>query len=341
MTDLDLARLSNDLLFGAVVLYSLAMLGFAAEFSFGRRTGTLAAPSTAPDDGSRRARRVAARRAAGHTPAGAIGKLAVALTFVGWATHVGSVVTRGLAGHRVPWGNMYEFAVMISLTAVTAFLVLLNRQGVRSLGAFVLAPVVLYLGVAGTILYTDVAPLVPALNSYWLKIHTTAAIGSSGVFIVAAAVSAVYLVKARWESQQVAVSMGPGAASTMELAPVRGITPQSSRRGGIMRQLPSAAALDRTAYRLIAFAFPIWTFAIMAGAVWAEAAWGRYWGWDPKETWSFITWVVYAGYLHSRATAGWKGSRAAKVSLVAFACLTVDFICVNIWITGLHSYAGV
>ena len=340
MTDLDLARLSNDLLFAAVVLYSLAMLGFAAEFSFGRRVGALAAP--APLDGaldSRKARRVAARRDAGHTPAGAIGKVAVGLTFLGWAIHVGSVVTRGLAGHRVPWGNMYEFAVMISLVAVTAFLVLLNRQGVRSLGAFILAPVILYLGVAGTILYADVAPLVPALNSYWLKIHTTAAIGSSGVFIVAAAVSAVYLAKARWESRQ--LPMGPGAASTMELAPVRGVTVQSTRSGGIMRQLPSAASLDRTAYRLIAFAFPIWTFAIMAGAVWAEAAWGRYWGWDPKETWSFITWVVYAGYLHSRATAGWKGSRAAKVSLIAFACLTVDFICVNIWISGLHSYAGV
>ena len=206
----------------------------------------------------------------------------------------------------------------------------------HSLGAFILAPVILYLGVAGTLLYTDVAPLVPALNSYWLKIHTTSAIGSSGVFIIAASVSVLYLVKARWEEKNPELNpqFGPGAASTMELAPTRGVGVQAPK-GGIMRQLPSAAALDRLAYRLIAFAFPIWTFAIMAGAVWAEAAWGRYWGWDPKETWSFITWVVYAGYLHSRATAGWKGKRAAIVSLVAFACLSVDFICVNLWISAM------
>ena len=112
-------------------------------------------------------------------------------------------------------------------------------------------------------------------------------------------------------------------------------------RGGILARLPAAEILDRTAYRVIAFAFPIWTFAIIAGAIWAEAAWGRYWGWDPKETWSFITWVIYAGYLHARATAGWRGRRAALVALTGFAALFIDYYVVNIWITGLHSYAGV
>lgn len=334
MVDLGLARLSNDLIFAAVILYALAMLGYAAEYAFGRRTGSLANPAPSAEflaKGGRAARRAAQRAEFGDTKAGALGRVAVAITGLGWVVHVGAVVTRGLAAHRVPWGNMYEFALAITLVAVTVYLGMLGRTGVRYLGAFVMAPVVLYLGVAGTTLYTDAAPLVPALNSYWLKIHTTAAIGSSGILIVAAVVTVLYLLKDRYEHRVGAASIGPGAAAVMEFAP----------RGGIMRQLPSAATLDRAAYRLIAFAFPLWTFAVIAGAVWAEAAWGRYWGWDPKETWSFITWVVYAGYLHARATAGWKGRKAAVVALVGFGCLTVDFICVNLWITGLHSYAGV
>jgi cytochrome c-type biogenesis protein CcsB len=106
-------------------------------------------------------------------------------------------------------------------------------------------------------------------------------------------------------------------------------------RGGI---LPSAAALDRVAYRVIAFAFPIWTFAVIAGAVWAQDAWGRYWGWDPKETWSFVTWTIFAGYLHARSTAGWKGRRAAVIAVVGFVSLLITYYAVNLWIVGLHSY---
>jgi cytochrome c-type biogenesis protein CcsB len=98
--------------------------------------------------------------------------------------------------------------------------------------------------------------------------------------------------------------------------------------------------LDRTAYRVLAFAFPIWTFAIIAGAIWAESAWGRYWGWDPKETWAFITWVIYAGYLHARSTAGWR-SRSAWIAVVGFAAFLFNFFGINIFIVGLHSYAGV
>ncbi len=109
-------------------------------------------------------------------------------------------------------------------------------------------------------------------------------------------------------------------------------------RGGL---LPTAEGLDRLASRIIAFAFPIWTFAVIAGAIWAQEAWGRYWGWDPKETWSFITWVLFAGYLHARATSGWQGRRAAALALVGFASLVVNFYAVNLWIVGLHSYAGV
>lgn len=377
--DLGLAQTSDRLLLLAVALYAVAMLGYAAEFAFGR--GTRASASTtrsststlqasalltsaaaeqrvlvgagslsesadppavpaavptrpygpvlgdgtvidldAPPAGGRAARRQAERAAAGQGPVGSLGRLAVLLTLLGWLAHIGSVTSRGLAAHRVPWGNMYEFSSMIALIAVTAFLVLLTRQPVRYLGAFVMLPVVLYLGLAGTVLYVPAGPLVPALNSYWIKIHVVAAISSSGIFMLAGVSTGLYLVRDRYDRLIAA-----------------GKQPRGSRIG---RLLPAADRLDTTAYRVIAFAFPIWTFAIIAGAIWAEAAWGRYWGWDPKETWSFITWVVYACYLHARATAGWKGRRAAYLALLGFAALAFDYYAVNIWIAGLHSYAG-
>jgi cytochrome c-type biogenesis protein CcsB len=259
-----------------------------------------------------------------------IGRSAVALTVIGWGLHVGSIVCRGVAADRVPWGNMYEFSSMLCLIAVTAFLVLLTRAPVRWLGVFVMVPVVLTLGFAGTVLYVPAGPLVPALNSYWLKIHVVAAITASGVYLVSAVTTVLFLMKDRWENRLAEVAAGRAPAS----AAMRG-------RGGIVLRLPSAQALDRMTYRIIAFAFPVWTFAIIAGAIWAEAAWGRYWGWDPKETWSFITWVIYAAYLHARATAGWKGRRAATISLVGFGALFIDYYVVNLVISGLHSYAGV
>jgi cytochrome c-type biogenesis protein CcsB len=153
---------------------------------------------------------------------------------------------------------------------------------------------------------------VPALNSYWIKIHVVGAMTSSGIFMVGFVAALLYLWRDAVERRH------PGRPS----------------------RLPAAATLDRVAYRVNAFAFPVWTFAVMAGAVWAEAAWGRYWGWDPKETWSFITWVIYAGYLHARATSGWRGRGAAAIALVGFASLLVTYYVVNLWIVGLHSYKG-
>jgi cytochrome c-type biogenesis protein CcsB len=365
-----LAHLSDHLLQGALVLYALAMLGYAAEFAFGREgvsaTRGAGAGRTTPATASRArvlvgagggtttdgtttdgttadgTTTVGAPLDAGppaggggdaseepNTLAGRLGRIAVVLTAIGWATQLGSIVSRGFAAHRVPWGNMYEFSSMITAIAVTTFLVLLTRARVRWLGVFVMVPVVLYLGFASTVLYVPAGPLVPALNSYWLKIHVVAAILSSGIFMVSAVTTTLYLMKDRWENQLAAVAAGKARP-----------TAAMRNRGGIMMKLPEAAALDRMSYRVIAFAFPIWTFAIMAGAIWAEAAWGRYWGWDPKETWSFITWVIYAAYLHARATAGWKGRRAAAISLFGFAALFVDYYLVNLVISGLHSYAG-
>jgi cytochrome c-type biogenesis protein CcsB len=315
--NLHLAHVSDVLLFWTVIAYSSAMLGYAAEFAFGRRARARGASTRAAEN---------------------VGRAAVGVTVVGWLLHIASVTTRGVAAHRVPWGNMYEFSSMVSLVAVTVFLVLLVRQRVRWLGLFVMLPVVLYLAIAGTFLYAKAGPLVPALNDYWIKIHVVLAITASGAFMVSGVVTVLYLLKERWERQS-ALSLGPGAAAAIEVGapPSDPITP----RRGLLAWLPSSTVLDRLAYKAVVFAFPVWTLAIITGAIWASQAWSRAWGWDPKETWSFITWLAYAAYLHARATAGWRGRRAAVLSLVGFAALMVDYYVVNTVITGLHSYAGV
>ncbi|GAC1443207.1 MAG: hypothetical protein NVSMB55_16210 [Mycobacteriales bacterium] len=319
-----MAHLSDSLLFVAVLVYALAMLGYAADAASRRADRVLATPAavlvgaggppvtvTAPPPIATRPR-----------PASTVaGRAALGLTGIGWLAHITSVVTRGVAAGRVPWGNMYEFSCAAALVAVTGFLVLVARGRVdKSLGAFVMLPVVLYLGLAGTVLYTKVGPLVPALNSYWIKIHVAAAVTASGAFLLSGVLALLYLLRNRFDAR---TDVGQPVRFPVSLG----------------RSLPAAGSLDRAAYVVIAFAFPVWTFAIIAGAIWAEAAWGRYWGWDPKETWSFITWVLYAGYLHARATAGWKGRKAAWVSVAAASALIVDYYVVNIFVVGLHSYA--
>jgi cytochrome c-type biogenesis protein CcsB len=337
--NLHLAHTSDVLLTWAVFLYAFAMIGYAAEFAATRRMLAASDAGSLDDTNSWSASRKSRR----------MGYFAVALTAAGWGCHVASVVTRGYAVHRVPWGNMYEFSCMVTLVAVTLYLGLLfGRESVRFLGAFLMAPVVLYLGLAGTVLYAAPGPLQPALQSYWIKIHVVAAITATGAFMVSGVVTVLYLLKERWERGEPPIrdvlfrrlrsplrpqqiSIGPGTAAVAEL---------NAKRSGLMQALPAAETLDRIAYRIITFAFPVWTFAIIAGAIWAEQAWSRYWGWDPKETWSFITWLGYAAYLHARATAGWRGRRAATLSLIAFGALMVDYYVVNTVITGLHSYAG-
>jgi cytochrome c-type biogenesis protein CcsB len=185
--------------------------------------------------------------------------------------------------------------------------------------------VLLALGLSVTVLYVDAAALVPALQSGWLVVHVLAAMIATGAFALGALLSALFLVKDRSDRRLVAaVEAG-----------------QEPVEGAISRLLPDAAAMDRLAYRINAFTFPLWTFAVIAGAIWAENAWGRYWGWDPKETWAFITWVVYAAYLHARATAGWKARGSSWIAIAGFGCLMFNYFGVNLFITGLHSYSGV
>jgi cytochrome c-type biogenesis protein CcsB len=274
--------------------------------------------------------------------------LGVSAASVGVAAHAVSIAARGVAAGRVPWGNMYEYSSLLSLMVVLGYLVVVEGvYRVRTLGGFPLAFAILTMAVAVTFLYVGPAPLVPALNSYWIKIHVVAAITGSSLFALGCVLTMLYLVKDRAERR---AARGPrpimGGSTELEDEVAPYFEPGADEPASVAAPagrgiLPSAEVLDRIAYRTIAFAFPIWTFAVIAGAIWAEQAWGRYWGWDPKETWSFITWVVFAGYLHARATSGWKGRRAAVIALVGFVCLLITYYAVNLWIVGLHSYAGV
>lgn len=306
--DPSLAELSDTLFSIAVALYSVAVVAFSAQLAFGRRPARQlvaagpGAPADAPTAPARSDR---------------FGLAGLAVTVLGAVVHTGVLVTRGMAADRLPWGNMYEFATAVVLVGVVVYLVLAVRiPAVRDIGAFVLAPVVISLVAIGLFLYTETGPLVAALRSSWLAVHVSTAIFGFGIFFVSGIASVLYLLKLRADAR--------GAEAD----------------GSFLSRLPGAVTLDRVAHRTAVFGFPIWTFAVIAGAIWAESAWGRYWGWDPKETWAFIAWVVYAGYLHARTTAGWRGRPAAWVNVIGLAVMVFNLLYVNMVSTGLHSYGG-
>jgi cytochrome c-type biogenesis protein CcsB len=211
---------------------------------------------------------------------------------------------------------MFEFATTGAAVAMVVYLLLVRLYAVQWLGVVVLGFVVVVLGLS-MLVYVDAGPLVPALHSYWLVLHVAAAMIAGAAFVVGAGASVFFLLKERAER-----------------------TTDEGRRTGYVWRLPPSASIDRLAYRVHAFAFPVWTFAaLIAGPIWAEYAWGRYWGWDPKEVWAFITWVVYASYLHARATAGWRGRSAAILALVGFTTFVFNFVGINLFASGLHSYS--
>jgi cytochrome c-type biogenesis protein CcsB len=313
--DDSLARLSDTFFTITVVVYSLAVVAFCAELAFGRpaRSRQLVAAGGLPPE---------LPAAPADEPTGArLGALGMLLTGTGLLTHAAVVVTRGLAAHRLPWGNMYEFTTVVVLVAVVAYTLLAVRAPeLRHIGVFIMGPVVVAMALIRLVLYVQAGPLVAALRSWWLGVHVTTATLGFGIFFVSGIVSVLYLVVSRREQR---------VAAGATLAP------------SLLDRLPSAAALDRTAHRTAVFGFPIWTFAVIAGAIWAESAWGRFWGWDPKETWAFIAWVVYAAYLHARTTSGWRGRPSAWVNVVGLAVMVFNLLYVNFVSTGLHSYAGV
>jgi cytochrome c-type biogenesis protein CcsB len=357
--NLALGHVSTDFLIAALVIYSLSVVAFAGDFAFGRprraasaatgqraqeRAAALATVGAADQSDGPGARGPAvpdsmpqvavSPRTGGAAPpvppgpplrairqAGGWVQAAMALSAAGVVAHTVAVVTRGLAVHRAPWGNMYEFVTALTCVAAIFFLFVMIKYRAWTLGVFVMGAVVVALGLAETLIYTAAGQLVPALQSYWLDIHVTAMTLATGIFFVAAVLGVVYLAAGRNRKRVAAGRAGSG--------------------NGIMRRLPSAEQIDRLTYRTVMFGFPVWTFGVIAGAIWADQAWGRYWGWDPVETWAFITWVLYAAFLHARATAGWRGRRAHYIQLLGFTSLMINILVVQVFIAGLHSYAGV
>lgn len=242
-----------------------------------------------------------------------------ALVVVSVAFQIVSIVTRGLAADRFPLGNMYEFTAATLAVSVLAGLVLVRKREHRPVWLFILVPVVILTFVNGTVLYADAAPVVPALRSFWLPIHVSMAVIGSGIFLVAGTASALFLIRVRH----------PRGAE------------RDTFGGRLARRLPDAQTLDRIAYRATIVAFPVFGAGVVLGAVWAEAAWGRFWGWDPKETVAFVSWVVYAAYLHARATAGWRDTKAAWINIVGFATVIFNLFFINMVVSGLHSYADI
>ena len=335
----DLSILS---LYSAMAIYALAFIAFAIDLA--RRSAAVNSATTdsaltgsATDAAAASSARAGTAASVGTTttltrlsariandattPYGRSASLrvGVSLTVLAWALHLVADVLRGVTAGRVPWANMYEFAMTGTLLIVTVFLIVLTRVDLRFLGTFVIGLILVLLGIAALKFYVEVAPLPPALQSVWLVIHVFVASLGTGFFALGFALSAIQLLQFRRESLL-------SDAKTIRLR--------------FLATLPSAATLENLAYRINILGFTLWTFTLMAGSIWAEKAWGRYWGWDTKEVWTFIVWVLYAGYIHARATRGWRSSRSAWLSIIGFAAVMFNFGIVNVFFKGLHSYSG-
>jgi cytochrome c-type biogenesis protein CcsB len=282
-----------------------------------------------------------------------LGDAGMALVLIGWPLHFASIFTRALEAGHWPLGNMYEYSTGIAFVIVTVCVVLMVRARMRLIGLPAMIVTVALMGVA-YMLYVPPGQLVPALHSYWLTIHVTSMATSSAILSFSFFFGMAYLAK-RWADSRVyavATTAAPASVSSGGVAPMTmgggggsgaGIGTASGARSPLAswlnRALPKASMLDSWSYRFVMIGFPIWTFGVICGAIWGEHAWGRYWGWDPKETFAFITWVIFAIYLHARVTYGWKEKRAAIITAFGFAAILFTLYAVNLWIAGLHSYA--
>ncbi|WP_448808400.1 c-type cytochrome biogenesis protein CcsB [Agromyces bauzanensis] len=331
-----LDEISIILVYSAMAVYAIAFIAYAIDLARRSAAATNAvdvakvpvavgAAASAATEGSDVAPaktagggRAAASVVYGRSPSLRVG---VAMTVIAWLLHLSADVLRGIAAGRVPWANMYEFALTGTLVITSVFLLVLvvAKHDLRFLGTFITGLVLVLLGVATVNFYVSVVPLPPALQSAWLVIHVFVATSAVGFLALGFALSVVQLLQSRRES----IAASAKAAKQSFLA-----------------TLPDSATLENLAYRVIIVGFILWTFTLMAGAIWAESAWGRYWGWDTKEVWTFIIWVVYAGYIHARATRGWRGSRSAWLAIIGFSTVLFNFTVVNLFFKGLHAYSG-
>jgi len=303
---LDFAYLSLVGVYSAMAVYTLAFLAFTWDLA----TRSAKKPVPVMAGVGREAEAPAAPST--WRPFQRIG---LTLSVFAWIIHLLATIGRGIAGNRVPWANMFEFGLTSTLLIVAVFLGTLFWKDLGYLGAYITGFVLLALGVVTVNFYVDVVPLPPALQSGWLVIHVFVASTATAFFALGAALSVLQLVRARYEANQMA-------------------------KARIMNTLPGSSVMESLAYRLNVVGFVLWSFTLIAGAIWAERAWGRYWGWDVKEVWTFIIWVLFAGYIHARATRGWRGSRAAWLGIIGFGAVLFNYTVVNIAFTGLHSYSG-
>ncbi len=337
---MDLEVLGVALVYSAMAVYTISMLAFAIDlFGLGSR------PADAP------------RRAAG---------IGVSTAWLAAALHLGALVVRTMAAGRVPWANMYEFTLMFTFFVIATFLGLNLARDMRFLGSLVAGLNLLGLGLATSVLYVKAEGIEPILDNYWLIIHVSVATLSTALLYLGAALAILQLAQHRAErltsgavptpvrerkrkdvapsrvrnladEQVVSSAAGSGTTATAVLDRPADDKPTAFLR--VMGSLPAASKFEIWAYRIVGVGFVTWTFTIIAGAIWAEHAWGRPWGWDPKETWSFVVWVIYAAYLHARATVGWTAEKFAYFLLVGFIALLINFYVVNLFIPGNHSYA--
>lgn len=291
MTD-QLASAALVAIYSAMAVYSIALVSFALDL---------------------------AKRSAAEAPAEKASRLertGFALTILAWLLHLAGAVLRGVANGHVPWSNMFEFSLVVSLALTTVFLGIQFWQKLGYLGAYATGASLVVLGIGTVNFYVDVTPLAVPLQSVWIIIHVGVAILATAFFAIGAGLSILQLLKARYEAN-----------------------PETSRLG-FLRTVPSSVNLESLAYRTVVVGFVLWTFTLVAGAIWAERAWGRFWGWDTKEVWTFIIWVIYAGYIHARATRGWRGAPSAWLSIVGIAAVVFNYTIVNLFFKGLHAYSG-
>ena len=239
-----------------------------------------------------------------------LGRLASLATWAAVAFLMVSLFARWQAVGHAPWSNMWEFTVAFAGGVMLFYIVFERWYGQKALGAFIQPVVLALMAVAAAFFPSDIEPLVPALqNQDLLAIHVAMMILAYSALSVSFGAGVMYLV-------------------------------QDGDRNRFSR-LPKAALLDEIGYRSVMVGFPLLALGIALGAYWGNSAWGRYWGWDPKETSALVTWLIYAVYLHTRGLRGWTGKRAAVILVLGFIAVMFTYFVVNLWVSGLHSYAGV
>ncbi len=329
----ELEHYSTIALYSAMIVYAIAFVFYAVDLA-NRSGDTVAARDTASAAGASRTGVANARSGGGvatlarpepstqpsaRQPRSRSLRIGFSLTVLGFLLHLGATILRGIGAERVPWANMYEFALTATCAIVLIFLLVQFFVDLRFLGTLVTGLTVLFLGLSKINFYVEIVPLQPALDSYWLVIHILVAVLAVGFLTLSFGLSVLQLLQTRRENR-----IEDGEAGGMRF----------------LVSLPTAVRLEDLAYRLAIIGFAFWTFTLIAGAIWAERAWSRYWGWDTKEVWTFVIWVLYAGFIHARATRGWRGTRSAWLSIIAYTAVIFNFTIVNVFFKGLHAYSG-